>query len=93
MNRYYVLFTAVLAGAAPAMAAETYDSGFSSGVIDPIEAPHRSKVQEKLGQQAQSPKPEKGELALELYVDSQARIAETFRRSVPDQMTQDTRGN
>ncbi|KAA1174409.1 hypothetical protein FWJ25_09255 [Marinobacter salinexigens] len=93
MNRYYILFTAVLTGAAPAMAADAYDSGFSSGVIEPVEAPHSSKVQEKLAQQARSPAPEKGELALELYVDSQARIAETFRRPVPDQMTEDTLGN
>ncbi|MDX1755295.1 MAG: hypothetical protein R3175_04470 [Marinobacter sp.] len=81
MKRSFVLMAAML----PALAlAEGYPSGFAEG---PVERPARPEVQRVLDQQRQSGAPEQGELSAPLYVESQKRIAETFRRPVPDQLS------
>ncbi|KEF30087.1 MAG: hypothetical protein EP339_11350 [Gammaproteobacteria bacterium] len=90
--RYWILL-ALMIGAAQVSAGETYESGFSSGVINDVpEKHHRSKVSAQLEQQATTGQPDEGELAVGVFVDTQARIAETFRRPVPDQMLNETRG-
>lgn len=63
--------------------------GLSGLVTGPVEA---SETLRKLEQQGDSGGAEESELSVQAYVDSQKRIAETFRRPIPDKMNEQTRG-
>lgn len=71
-----------------AVAEESLMAGFSDSFI---ESPQIPEVRQKLERQGQSGEPHESELSIQTYVDSQVRMAETFRRPVPEDMTQQTR--
>lgn len=51
------------------------------------------EVRERLNRQAKSGAPEESELSVRAYVDSQERIAETFRRAIPGTIGESARGD
>lgn len=57
--------------------------GLSGSVI--VEEPV-PETRDRLNRQARSGPPEESELSVQAYLDSQKRIAETFRRAVPEKM-------
>lgn len=62
--------------------------GYPHGLSDTmIEEPPRSQLEQALDRQRVSGPPEQGELSAQIYVDTQERIAETFRRPVPEQLS------
>lgn len=63
------------------VAQEQPSFGFSNSVIEPAPLP---EARQKLERQGQSGGPKESELSVQTYVDSQTRMAETFRRPVPD---------
>ncbi|MDX1457393.1 MAG: hypothetical protein R3276_07365 [Marinobacter sp.] len=65
--------------------AADYPSGLSD--LTP-QRPADTETQRLLEQQRQSGAPEQGELSTQMYVDTQKRIAETFQRPVPDELTE-----
>lgn len=82
MKRCFAFLAAVL----PVLAiADGYPSGLSD---QPAQRAASSEVQRLLEQQRQSGAPQRGELSTQLYVDSQKRIAETFRRPVPEPLSE-----
>ncbi|MDC0661258.1 hypothetical protein [Marinobacter sp. SS21] len=77
---------ALLAVMLPVLAAA---DGYPSGLSDtPAQPPASSEAQRLLDRQRQSGAPQQGELSTQLYVDSQKRIAETFRRPVPESLSE-----
>lgn len=64
--------------------------GLSGSVIGPEAVPEAAT---KLERQGQSGGAQESELSVQAYVDSQKRIAETFRRPIPDKITEQTRGD
>lgn len=64
--------------------------GLSTSIIPVEEVP---EAREKLNGQSKSGAPEESELAVQAYVDSQERMAETFRRAIPDKIAGSARGD
>ncbi|SFL99568.1 hypothetical protein [Marinobacter zhejiangensis] len=61
--------------------------GYPHGLSDTvIEAKPRTQTEQALQRQRDSGPPEQGELSTQVYVDTQERISETFRRPVPERM-------
>lgn len=52
-----------------------------------------TETRQRLDRQAGSGAPEKSELSVQSYVDSQERISETFRRAIPDKLAESSREN
>lgn len=64
-----------------------------SGMSDQVKrAEPSSRVNSLLERQARTPAPPEGELSAGLYVDSQKRIGETFRRPIPQPLGTPTTG-
>ncbi|SDW99223.1 hypothetical protein [Marinobacter mobilis] len=61
-----------------------YPHGLSDTMIE--EKP-RSQLEQELDRQRASGPPEQGEMSAQVYVDTQKRISETFRRPVPDNLS------
>lgn len=66
------------------------DYGLSNSIIPVEDVPEAGEV---LNRQAKSGAPEESELSVQAYVDSQKRIAETFRRAIPDKIAGSARGD
>lgn len=64
--------------------------GLSGSVTGPEAV---SETRMKLERQGESGGSKESELSVQAYVDSQKRIADTFRRPIPDKMTEQTRGD
>ncbi|MFL1466694.1 hypothetical protein ACQUWM_14115 [Marinobacter sp. DUT-3] len=84
-----VLLMCLMLLSVSAIAQERPEYGLSNSVIVAEKTP---EVREKLDRQAKSGAPEESELSVQAYVDSQERIAETFRRAIPDKMAEASRG-
>ncbi|MDL0431870.1 hypothetical protein QPM17_12065 [Marinobacter sp. TBZ242] len=63
--------------------------GLSGSVIVDEPVP---ETRDRLNRQAKSGAQEESELSVQSYVDSQERIAETFRRAIPDRIAGSARG-
>lgn len=61
-----------------------------SGSVIPVE--EKPEARDKLNRQAQSGAPEASELSVQSYLDSQKRIADTFRHAIPDTRAGSARG-
>lgn len=86
MKRTVITLMALLP--AVAMAEKPWMEGFTDNIIV---SPQQPEVRQKLDRQGATGGPGVSELSVQLYVDSQARMAETFQQSVPDDMTRQTR--
>lgn len=63
--------------------------GYAYGLSDSvIEEDPKPQVEQILQQQRESGPPEQGELSAQVYVDTQKRISETFRRPVPERLAE-----
>lgn len=51
----------------------------------------RTETRQRLDRQAASDAPDKSELSVQSFVDSQERISETFRRAIPDKLAESSR--
>ena len=77
----------------PAMAMAHQHTVPPSGMSDQIKRSEpSSRVNSLLERQARTPEPSEGELSAGLYVDSQKRIGETFRRPIPQPLGTPTTG-
>lgn len=63
--------------------------GFSESTVQARPLPEARRM---LDEQSRSGGAVRSELSAQTYVDTQQRIAESFRRPVPDQLTERTRG-
>lgn len=64
------------------------EHGLSNSVVVLEKAP---ETRQRLDQQVASGAPEKSELSVQSYADSQERISETFRRAIPDRIAESSR--
>ncbi len=88
-----IMMFAVLAEMTTLAAAEQpYPSGFSQGPVDVSELPELWEAQTVMKEQTETGQPEEGELPAGLFVETQIRISESFRRPVPDTLLNETRG-
>ncbi|MCH8498275.1 MAG: hypothetical protein LAT63_07345 [Marinobacter sp.] len=79
--------------ALPAMALAQEQSPPPSGMSDQtFSSAPATRVNRLLQRQARTPPPEQGELSAGLYVDSQKRIGETFRRPIAQPLGTPTTG-
>lgn len=63
--------------------------GYPHGLSDTmIEEKPRTPLDVELDRQRASGPPEQGELSAQVYVDTQERISETFRRPVPEKLSE-----
>ena len=83
------LAASVLASPLQASDHERPAFGLSNAIVVSEPAP---ETRRELDRQAQSGAAEESELSVQAYVDSQERIAETFRRPIPERITEQTRG-
>lgn len=68
---------------------QRFDFGLSYSVAEPERAP---ETRRKLDRQSASGAGPESELSVQAYVDSQERIAETFRQPIPERIGENTRG-
>ncbi|MDX1636194.1 MAG: hypothetical protein R3280_16265 [Marinobacter sp.] len=73
-----------------AMAQDRPPQGLSDSVVTQPSEPQARRLLER---QASAGGPAESELSVQMHVDSQQRIAETFRRPIPDRISEDSRGN
>lgn len=64
--------------------------GLSNSVVVVESVP---ETRQRLDRQVQNGAAETSELSVQSYVDSQERIAETFRRAIPDKLAESSREN
>ncbi|AZT82394.1 hypothetical protein EHN06_01935 [Marinobacter sp. NP-4(2019)] len=64
------------------------EHGLSNSVVTPEKVP---EVRQRLDRQVNRGEPEASELSVQSYADSQERIAETFRRAIPDKIAESSR--
>ncbi|TBW51850.1 hypothetical protein EZI54_16560 [Marinobacter halodurans] len=72
---------------AMAMAADPPDHGLSGDVVGTAK---NTRTEQLLDRQVRDSRPGQ-ELSLELFVDTQKRLAESFRRPIPDDIRESTR--
>lgn len=82
------LAAGVLAGPVQATEPQRPAFGLSNSIVETQLAP---ETRRRLERQAQSGAAEQSELSVQAYVDSQERIAETFRRPIPERIGEQTR--
>lgn len=70
------------------MAHEPPAYGLSDSVVT---QPPEPEARRHLENQASSGAPDQSELSVQLHVDSQRRIAETFRRPIPEKISETSR--
>ncbi|MEX2474733.1 hypothetical protein [Marinobacter sp.] len=83
-----ILTVLLMVAPMPLLAQNQPAHGLSNSVVVFESKP---EARQKLDQQASSGAPDKSELSVQSYVDSQERIAETFRRAIPDQIAESSR--
>lgn len=64
--------------------------GLSESAVQTRPLPEARRMLEEQGQSGGA---EQSELSVQTYIDTQRRIAESFRRPVPDEMTERTQGD
>ncbi len=64
------------------------EHGLSNSVVVVESLP---EARQRLDRQVKTGAPETSELSVQSYVDSQERIAETFRRAIPDKIAESSR--
>lgn len=64
------------------------EHGLSNSVVVAESVP---ETRQRLDRQVKSGAPETSELSVQSYADSQERIAETFRRAIPDKLAESSR--
>ena len=69
---------------------ERFEYGVSNSIVAIEPVPEARAI---LNRQAKSDAPEKSELSVQAYVDSQERIADTFRRPIPDRIAEFAHGD
>jgi|TARA_R100000501_G_scaffold8120_1_gene16716 hypothetical protein len=76
-----------------AMADGRPEFGVSGNVVD-AEQEHQvgAATQRALEQQRRSPPAEKSELSVPVYIDTQRRLADSFKQPIPETFGQQTRG-
>lgn len=65
------------------------EHGLSNSVVVMEKVP---ETRQRLNRQVNTGAPETSELSVQSYADSQERIAETFRRAIPDKFAESSRG-
>lgn len=82
--KMYSMIALVFALVATAQAEQNYAFGLSGSVVNP----QRDTVTTwLLEQQRKTPVADQSELTAPLYVESQKRISDTFRKGIPDSLT------
>lgn len=84
MNHRTLLLVSGLLVTSLASAGDFPDFGLSDTVVHDSQAQPEDQVSELLRKQAKSDPDGQSELSAQMFVDAQDRIAETFRRPVPD---------
>lgn len=64
--------------------------GLSGQLVTPPASHTQTQTDRLLRQQAHSGAPDKSELPASIYVDTQKRIADTFKQAIPDKLESDT---
>lgn len=83
MNKIIIFAVSVLAVGVVSAEPRHYEFGLS----DSVSNPQRATVTDwLLTQQRKTPAAEKSELPAQLYVDSQRRIGDTFKSSIPESL-------
>ncbi|MBZ2189084.1 hypothetical protein K8B33_08245 [Alcanivorax sp. JB21] len=81
------LCAALVMFAAPALAETTTPAGFSDQII---RSEPRTETSRLLDRQRAAEAPQESEVPASVYVDSQRRLTETFRRPVPETLREET---
>lgn len=92
--RYLLVFLMMIPGLLIAGGLDSEEAKYPSGMSDSLhrEQP-RTYTRAMLNDQAVSGGADKSELAAPVYVDSQRRLAESFRHPIPDSFGEQTRGD
>ncbi|MHA7915234.1 hypothetical protein [Alloalcanivorax xenomutans] len=91
--RYLLIFLTVIPVLSMAGGLDNEEAKYPSGMSNGLHGEQsRTYTRAMLNGQAISGGAEKSELAAPVYVDSQRRLAESFRHPIPDSFGEQTRG-
>ncbi|WOD28643.1 hypothetical protein RYH70_00985 [Alloalcanivorax xenomutans] len=91
--KYLILILMAVPGLSVASGLGDENAKYPSGMSGSLHGEQsRTYTRAMLNNQAKSGGAEKSELAAPVYVDSQRRLAESFRHSIPESFGEQTRG-
>lgn len=92
--RYLIVLLMLMPGLSMAEGVGNEQAKYPSGVSRSLHGEQsRTYTRAMLDDQAKSGGAEKSELAAPVYVDSQRRLAESFKHPIPDSFGEQTRGD